>query len=50
MVLPNPQVLNMLNAKYIIAQNPQNGQQSVIPNPGSVWQLLVCEKCKIRKR
>ncbi len=24
---PNPQVLNMLNTKYIIAQNPQNGQQ-----------------------
>ena len=37
---PNPQVLNMLNAKYIIAQNPQNGQQTVIPNPeayGNCW-------------
>ena len=37
---PNPQVLNMLNTKYIIVQNPQNGQQSVIPNPkayGNCW-------------
>ncbi|MEP7375346.1 MAG: YfhO family protein [Chitinophagaceae bacterium] len=37
---PNPQVLNMLNAKYIVAQNPQTGQQSVIPNPeayGNCW-------------
>ena len=37
---PNPQVLNMLNAKYIITQNPQNGQQAVIPNPeayGNCW-------------
>jgi hypothetical protein len=37
---PNPQILNMLNAKYIITQNPQNGQQSVIVNPeayGNCW-------------
>jgi hypothetical protein len=37
---PNPQVLNMLNAKYIITQNPQNGQQMLIPNPeayGNCW-------------
>ena len=37
---PNPQVLNMLNAKYVIAQNPQNGQQTLIPNPnayGNCW-------------
>ena len=30
----------MLNAKYIIAENPQNGQQTVIPNPdayGNCW-------------
>ncbi len=36
----NPQILNMLNAKYIITQNPQNGQQAVIPNPdayGNCW-------------
>jgi hypothetical protein len=37
---PNPQILNMLNTKYIIAQNPENGQQSLIPNPeayGNCW-------------
>lgn len=37
---PNPQVLNMLNTKYVIAQNPQNGQQTLIPNPnayGNSW-------------
>ncbi len=37
---PNPQVLNMLNAKYIIAENPQNGQQVLIPNTeayGNCW-------------
>jgi hypothetical protein len=36
----DPQVLNMLNAKYIIVQNPQNGQEMVIPNPeayGPAW-------------
>lgn len=31
----NREVLNMLDAKYIVVQNPQNGQQSVIPNPGA---------------
>ena len=37
---PNQQVLNMLNTKYIITQNPQNGQEMVIPNAqayGSCW-------------
>ena len=37
---PNQQVMNMLNTKYIITQNPQNGQETVIPNPqayGSCW-------------
>ncbi|MBN8865132.1 MAG: YfhO family protein [Sphingobacteriales bacterium] len=34
------QVLNMLNVKYIIAPNPQNGQETLIPNPeayGPCW-------------
>ena len=34
------QVLNMLNTKYIIVENPQNGQQSLIPNAeayGPAW-------------
>lgn len=36
----NQQVLNMLNTKYVIVQNPQNGQQMVIPNSqayGPAW-------------
>ena len=36
----NQQVLNMLNTKYIIAQNPQNDQQTLISNPdayGPCW-------------
>lgn len=36
----NPEILNMLNAKYVIAQNPQNGQQMLMPNPeanGHCW-------------
>ncbi len=38
--LGNEQVLNMLNTKYIIAPNQQNGQQMLMPNPeanGAVW-------------
>ena len=37
---PNPQVLNALNAKYILIQNQQNGPQAAIPNTdayGSCW-------------
>jgi hypothetical protein len=37
---PNPQVLNMLNTKYIIVQDPQSGNESVIANPdayGPAW-------------
>jgi hypothetical protein len=36
----NPQVLNMLNTKYIILENPQTGKQMLMPNPeayGPVW-------------
>ena len=37
---PNPAVLNMLNTKYIIVQDPLSGQTGVIPNPdafGPCW-------------
>lgn len=37
---PNPAVLNMLNAKYIVVQDPQNGQPGLIKNPdvyGNCW-------------
>jgi hypothetical protein len=36
----NRQILNMLDAKYIIAQNPQNGQQQLYTNTdafGAAW-------------
>lgn len=46
---PNPQVLNMLNTKYIIAQNPQNGQQTVIPNPDAYGNCWFVKNIKIVK-
>ncbi len=36
----NPEVVNMLNTKYIIMQHPENGQPFVMPNPqayGNCW-------------
>lgn len=35
----NEQVLNMLNMKYVIVQNPQNGQQSLQTNPGALGNM-----------
>ena len=35
----NEQVLNMLNMRYVIAQNPQNGQQSLQINPGALGNV-----------
>lgn len=37
---PSPQVMNMLNTKYIIAQDPQSGTPALVPNPeayGPCW-------------
>lgn len=37
---PNPQVVNMLNTKYLIQKNPQDGKVMAIPNPeasGNCW-------------
>ena len=37
---PDPGVLNMLNTKYIIVQDPQSGKPGLIPNPdafGPCW-------------
>lgn len=37
---PSPSVLNMLNTKYIIVQDPQSGQSVLYPNPealGNCW-------------
>ncbi len=46
---PNPQVLNMLNTKYIIAQNPQNGQQMLIPNSEAYGNCWFVKQVKIVK-
>jgi hypothetical protein len=46
---PNPQVLNMLNAKYIITQNPQNGQQMLIPNTEAYGNCWLVKHVKIVK-
>lgn len=34
---PNPAILNMLNAKYIIVKNQQTGQASLIPNASEAY-------------
>ncbi|MFT3903296.1 MAG: YfhO family protein [Niabella sp.] len=37
---PNQQVLNALDTRYFILRNPQNGQESLMPNPnayGAAW-------------
>jgi hypothetical protein len=46
---PNQQVINMLNAKYIITQNPQNGQEMVIPNPQAYGPCWLVKNVKIVK-
>jgi uncharacterized membrane protein YfhO len=42
---PNPEVLNMLNTKYIIQRNQQQGQQQAgeiaIPNPGALGNCWI---------
>src|SRR3990170_6501934 len=43
------QVLNMLNTKYIIAPNPQNGQQMLIPNPEAYGPCWLVKNVKIVK-
>ena len=46
---PNPQILNMLNVKYIIAQNPQNGQQMLLPNNDAYGPAWMVKHVKIVK-
>jgi hypothetical protein len=48
---PNPGVLNMLNTKYIIVQDPQSGQPGLIPNQdafGSCWLVKNVQVVKDR--
>lgn len=41
------QVLNMLNAKYIIGQNPQDGQPVLMPNPGAYGPVWLVKNIKL---
>ncbi|MBK7678148.1 MAG: YfhO family protein [Chitinophagaceae bacterium] len=46
-----PAILNMLNTKYIIVQDPQSGQSGVIPNPdafGPCWLVKNVQVVKDR--
>ena len=48
---PNPSVLNMLNTKYIIVQDPQSGQPGLITNPdvlGNCWLVKNVQVVKDR--
>jgi Bacterial membrane protein YfhO len=44
---PNPGVLNMLNTKYIVVQNPQSGQAAVIPNPDAFGPCWLVKNVKL---
>ncbi len=43
------EVLNMLNAKYIIVTNQQNGQQNLIPNPQAYGPCWLVKNVKLVK-
>lgn len=44
---PDPEVLNMLNTRYIIYQDPQSGQSSVINNPDAYGPCWLVKNVKI---
>jgi hypothetical protein len=44
---PNPGVLNMLNTKYIIVQDPQSGQSGLIPNPDAYGPCWLVKNVKV---
>lgn len=46
-VQPDSNVLNMLNTKYIIAQNPQTRQPMLYPNPGAYGPCWLVKNVKI---
>ena len=43
------QILNMLNTKYLIATNPQNGQQTLIPNPNAYGPCWLVKQVQLIK-
>lgn len=44
---PNPQVLNMLNAKYFIVQDPETGAESLVANPGAFGPAWLVKHVKV---
>lgn len=44
---PNPAVLNMLNAKYLIVQDPQSGKEDVIKNPDAFGPCWLVKNVKL---
>lgn len=45
----NQQVLNMLNTKYILVQNPQNGQEMLMPNTGAYGPVWLVKNVQVVK-
>ena len=46
---PNPDVLNMLNTKYIVVQDPQSGQSGIIQNPDAYGPCWLVKNVQIVK-
>ena len=46
-VKPSPAILNMLNTKYIIVQDPQTGQSTLIPNTDALGPCWLVKHVKI---
>ena len=44
---PSPGVLSMLNAKYIIVQNPQSGQAELLPNTEALGPCWLVKNVKL---
>jgi len=44
---PNPNILNMLNTKYIIVADPQTGQPALIPNPDALGNCWLVKNVKL---
>ncbi len=44
---PNRTVLNILNAKYFLVQNPQSGEATLIPNPDALGHCWLVKNVKL---
>ena len=47
MARPSPNVLNMLNTRYIITQDPQNGQPVLVPNPDALGHCWLVKQVQL---